>query len=254
MVNIIEFHNLLDQNKWSGSAYSRGTWNIPITEGNGILRKVRFRNFESVPYTQYAMAKKETVEITINPVMIVLKDGKVDFDAIDMFGYNLFIGDPVSKMMIPIGVVSKMVYLKNSVEKFVDSFNGILAEWQYTLPQNGFFAFTNNDVYETKLTYTSSTIGSLQQLITVNNDLTFNEKVFSLLPQPIPAPTEPQGDVDPPAQLTGITLALCFVFYLDGHPITNIYSAETTSVFNIISKISEIAPQSGNNWDVTNII
>jgi hypothetical protein len=41
---------------------------------------------------------------------------------------------------------------------------------------------------------------------------------------------------------------------MNGHPITNIYSSETTSIFDIISKISEIEPQEGDNWNVTNII
>jgi hypothetical protein len=40
-----------------------------------------------------------------------MRSGKVDFNAINMTGYDLFIGDPVSKMMFPVGGISKTMYV-----------------------------------------------------------------------------------------------------------------------------------------------
>jgi hypothetical protein len=246
-VGITEFHNLLDQNKWDNNTYySRGTWNIPITEGNGILRKVRFRNFESVPFTQYALAKKETVEITIKPNILKMKNGLFDIGTGLPQGYMLYIlgnmgsgTDPTT--MLPIGETKKTLYVEGDISKFINNLNDDLLEWQDELPIESRFIFLNaHDLTQPKYVSGTNDSGIIQHpSIHVNDDLTFNESVLSLTIV---------------GEASNIAYALMFTISVEGHPISNIYSSETSSIFYMVGQIDGQLPDSSWTWFVSNII
>jgi hypothetical protein len=259
MVDITEFHNLLDKNKWSegligqgppipNGLYNRGTWNIPITEGKGILRKVRFRNFESVPYTQYAMAKKETVEITIKPNILQMKSGVFDAGLPLPQGYMLFIDAnsgsseaPEAPVMLPIGETKKTLYVESDISKFVSNLNDAILEWEDELPVDSRFVFMNPyDSTQPKYESGVNDEGIIQHpSIHINNDLTFDETVLSL--------TADVGE-------TTTFYALMFTISVQGHPISNIYSSESASIFYMVEKINGVLPDSDDIWNISNVI